>query len=124
MVVSIVEHFIQLSLACLIVVLNVLLIITLVKRRSLQTPSNSVLGCLCSSDLLIGVVILPLSGLDISITFGQHSAERLTLFINFAKALYGLTGLSSLFMILVNLTDTLPFAIHINTSNTPHPSAM
>ena len=103
MVTAIVYIAIQLTIAAFIVVLNSILIIALIKKRSLQTPSNAVLGFLCSSDLIVGIILLSLCFLNISMVFSQRIDEEANLFDAFAKALLGFTGLSSLFMILVNL---------------------
>lgn len=39
---------------------NSMFLVTLLKSRSLHTPSNFLLGMLCCSDLLVGVVVQPL----------------------------------------------------------------
>ena len=54
-----------LVLSISVVFLNGLFLIVLVKKSSLHTPSNTVLGCLCCNDLLMGLLPLPLLPLSI-----------------------------------------------------------
>ena len=102
-VVAAVYVFVQPTISVCVVVLNCLLIIALAKSRSLQAPSNTVLGCLCSCDLLIGILTLFLWGLNISMTFSNSDYESRNLFSASAKVYLGFTGLSSLFMVMVSL---------------------
>ena len=49
---------VQLVLSISVVFLNGLFLITFAKKSSLHTPSNTVLGCLCCNDLLMGLLTL------------------------------------------------------------------
>ena len=91
------------TIAVFVVALNGIFIIVLLKNRSLQTSSNAVLGCLCSSDLLVGIFTIIVLALHNLIMYGQGSYERITLYNAFITMYLGFTGLSSLCMILVNL---------------------
>ena len=103
MVFTIVYFSIIPVIAAFVIALNCIFVITLLKIRSLQTSSNAVLGCLCSSDLLIGVFTFPVWGLHISLIYSQPSHEGIKLLIAFGIVRLGFTGLSSLFIMLVNL---------------------
>ena len=91
-------------LSIFVVVLNACVLITLVRKRSLHTPSNTVLGCMCCGDLLVGLLSsLPSAILMSVLTKGGYSDNVKVIYAVITKALATLTGLSSLFMTLVNL---------------------
>ena len=94
---------IQHILSILIVLVNGFLLVALVKKKALRTPSNAILGCLSCSDLLIGIVSFPLWRLHFSIGFVTTLRGKSEMFNTLARVFYILTGLSSVFMILVNL---------------------
>ena len=93
---------IQFLLSISAAILNGLFIVALVKKRALRTPSNTVLGCLCCSDLLIGILTLPVWGFNVLISVKKLYLESIEPFIAIAEAFWILTGFSSLFMVLVN----------------------
>ena len=83
-----------------VVFLNGLFLIAFLKKRSLHSPSNAVLLGLCCSDLLIGILsfvqwILLIFG--IANTFNEQT------YLFFFNSFFACTGISSLFMTLVNL---------------------
>ena len=83
-----------------VVFLNGLFLTALFKTRSLHTPSNTILGGLCCSDLLIGIFALPQWILLIREKADTFNGQ--TYFVFFSSFLL-CTGLSSIFMTLVNL---------------------
>ena len=85
------------------ILFNGLFMVALVKKKSLHTPSNAVLGCLCCNDLLIGIISMPLWILNTSIDFKSLDHNAAGHFVIISKIFYVSTGLSSLFMMLVNL---------------------
>ena len=90
----------KLALSMSAFLMNGSFLIALVKRRSLHTPSNTVLGCLCSSDLLLGLISFALSARSLS---RLYTSSDFDLFTEIFEVVLVLTGLSSLFMILVNV---------------------
>ena len=90
----------QVLISISVVFLNGVFLIALIKRRSLHTTSNAVLGCLCCSDLLIGVLsltILPMSILKhIGITYDLLYIILFNVFLLFIT-------FSCVFIVLVNL---------------------
>ena len=78
--------------------------ITLIKNRSLHTPSNLVLGSLCCSDLLFGMSVLPFWIIVLSSNFVQLSnidMDRLVKVVESLTVVFG--AFSSQFIALVNL---------------------
>ena len=94
---------IQFVLSLSVVILNGLIMAAFVKKKTLQTPSNAVLGCLCCSDLLIGILTLPIWGIYVSLALNHSFWDNKLLMISIAEAFLVFTGLSSLFMLLVTL---------------------
>ena len=94
---------IQLVLSIVVILLNGMFIITFIKTRSLRTPSNAVLGCLCCSDLLIGAVTMSMSVYSASLLISAPIITFLDDGINMGKLFFASMGLSCLFMTLVNL---------------------
>ena len=94
---------IQFVLSLSVAILNGLMMVAFVKKRTLQTPSNGVLGCLCCSDLLIGILTLPIWGIYVSLALNNSFWDSKHLMISIAEAFLVFTGLSSLFMMLVTL---------------------
>ena len=97
---AIVFIFLRFIFSIMVIVLNGLFLTALVKKRSLHTPSNAVLGGLCCSDLLIGIVscillVLPVTGMNGN-TFSVIDIVTYKIYLL-------LITLSCLFMILVNL---------------------
>ena len=91
-------------LALSTILANGIFMTTLIKRRTLHTPSNMLLGALCSSDLFIGLVVQPLYWVDIfkdELHFhgtGKNTLERIL------DVLFDISfGLSFTFVILVSL---------------------
>ena len=84
----------------LVVLLNGVFMITLVRKRSLHTPSNAVLGCLCCSDIMIGMLSCTLFTLNfLENNIGIH---KVVIFL-IVKLYLLFISISSLFMTLVNL---------------------
>eukprot|EP00112_Aurelia_sp_Birch-Aquarium-sp1_P008533 Seg1944.2 transcript_id=Seg1944.2/GoldUCD/mRNA.D3Y31 product="Beta-1 adrenergic receptor" protein_id=Seg1944.2/GoldUCD/D3Y31 len=52
--------YINIVPAIFVILSNALCLVTLIKTPSLQTPSNVLVGGLCISDLLIGIIVQPL----------------------------------------------------------------
>ena len=91
-------------LSIFVVLLNACVLITLVRKRSLHTPSNTVLGCMCCSDLLVGILSILPSAILMSISIkGGYSHNVKVFYTITTKALATLIGLSSTFITLVNL---------------------
>ena len=100
---SITYFVIQLFSSIAAVLLNSLIVIGLVNVSSLHTPSNVALGCMCCTDFLIGILSIPLWALNVSMTFGDSYQDNIQSYLAIAKVYLSFTGLSSLFMTLVNL---------------------
>ena len=91
---------VELVLSFSIILLNGIFIIAFAAKKVLHTPSNSILACLCCSDLLIGLVTLLIMSLAFSGVIADiYDAKYIFMFNLFVAAL----GISSLFMALVNL---------------------
>ena len=83
-----------------VVFLNGVFLIALVKKRSLHTASNAVLGCLCSSDLLIGVLSLTMLSISVLSHIGiNYDLLESILFYIFLLFI----TFSCAFMVLVNI---------------------
>ena len=93
---------IQLLLSIPVVILNTLFLTAFAKKRPLHTPSNSVLVCLSCSDLLIGILSFILGAIDILRTIDK-SIDTWTVYNVLFYKFLALTGVSSLFMTVVNL---------------------
>ena len=93
---------VQLLLSISIILLNGPFMIALVKTRSLHSPSNAALGCLCCSDLLIGIVAISLSAYGFW-SIANIAPDGSHIYFDLFQALIIIIGLSSLFMTLVNL---------------------
>ena len=83
-----------------VVLLNGVFMITLVRKRTLHTPSNVVLGCLCWSDIMIGILSCTLFTL---LFLAKHAAIHSTARFLILKFYLLFICISSLFMTLVNL---------------------
>ena len=92
----------QLLLSTIVVVLNGPFLITLVRNGSLHTPSNSILGCLCFSDLSIGMVTFFLWSCNIPALMDISMDNGNTLFL-IIKIYDVFTGFSAIFIAAVNL---------------------
>ena len=99
----VIYYAIKLLLSISVVILNGLLLFACAKKRSLRTPSNAVLGCLCCIDLLIGIVTLALWVLHVLLSFSNSYYDIIEPFIAISRVYWMVTGLSSLFMQIVNL---------------------
>ena len=88
-------------LAVLTVISNGIFLITLLRKESLQTPPNILLGALCISDLLVGLVLEPLWLAD----FFKRIEHQFSMSIFASKLLimYVVIGLSFHFMALISL---------------------
>ena len=93
----------QLILCISAIFFNGLYLIALVKKRSLRTPSNTILGCLCCSDLLIGILTLPLWAYNVLLYANNAVYLNFQKRIVFSMGFLVFMSLSSIFMILVNL---------------------
>ena len=89
----------HLILSISVILLNGLFMISLVKTKSLHTPSNAVLGCLCCSDLLMGIASFFAWTVDIT-SFVDTQWNNFELAFEIIQARMVFTGLSSLFIIL------------------------
>ena len=90
-------HFaIEIITSISIILLNGCFMVALVKKSSLHTPSNTILGCLCCSDLLIGILLF-------LVLIALRYVEYIDISVAATRALNALSGLSSLFIVLVNL---------------------
>ena len=95
-----IELITEIILSIFITLINACFMVALVKKSSLHTPSNTILGCLCCSDLLIGIfsfLYLMLIMLD-----ALPSFQHVDVYIATSRALAALNGLSSLFIVFVN----------------------
>ena len=101
-ILAIVYLCVQFLLAISVALLNGPFLISFVKIRSLQTPSNTVLACLCSSDLLISVLTLFTWAYNIVLVSRETITHNLQVGIALGRVFLALVGLSSLFMTLVN----------------------
>ena len=89
-------YAIEIIISISIILLNGCFMVALIKKSSLHTPSNSILGCLSCSDLIIGIpLFLGFAAL--------RYVESIDVSIATARALCAISGLSSLFIVLVNL---------------------
>ena len=102
-VVAIVYLSIQVLLAISVILLNGSFLISFAKKRSLHTPSNTVLGCMCCSDMIIGTLSLPLWGYNVSILSSGHIVYDRDFRMSISIAFLACMSLSSLFIMLVNL---------------------
>ena len=93
---------IQFLLSISVAFLNGVFLISFAKVRSLQTSSNTVLICLCSSDLLIGVISLSLWVYNVLVVSRNTIISSVQVNIELGRAFLALVGLSSLYMALVN----------------------
>ena len=100
----------QFILSSAVIVLNGLVLLALLKKRALHTPSNAVLGCLYCSDLLMGLFSLAICAVNIHKLLG-NSVDRDKALLTVFNAYLIFTGLSSIFMMLVNL-DRLAAICH------------
>ena len=91
-----IEDAITIIISISIILLNGCFMVALVKKSSLNPPSNTILGCLCCSDLLIGILSFP-------IFIALHYVESIDVYIDTVRAQAALNGLSSLFIVMVNL---------------------
>lgn len=87
--------------AILTIFLCLVFMVTLVKTRALHTPSNMLLGGLCISDILVGIVVQPVFLLDII----QKNRCAITRSVSFALqvAVALCCGWSFLFVLLITL---------------------
>ncbi len=85
----------------LTLILCVMFMVTLVKTRALHTPSNMLLGGLCISDILVGLVVQPIFLLDIN----QKNRCAITKNVSFSLQLTVALccGWSFLFVVLITL---------------------
>ena len=91
---------VELVLSVFIIFLNGNFIIAFIVNKMLHTPSNSILACLCCSDLLIGLVTLIIMVLAFSGVISDiYDAKYIFMFNLFVVVV----GISSMFMALVNL---------------------
>lgn len=99
-----VGYFCCVAIAVSAVILNGLFLIALVKRRSLYTPSNALLACLCCSDLLLCVVALPIWTTSILSYFMPfYSLLNLTWLKLLENLVEAFANLSIQFIAMVNL---------------------
>lgn len=84
------------------IICNSIFMITLIKTRSLHTPSNILLGALCFSDLLVGFIVQPITISFFAILRINH-AINIPLVTALSVTFYICTGLSFLCIVLVSL---------------------
>ena len=96
-----IEFAIEIITSISIILLNGCFMVVLVKKSSLHTPSNAILGCLCCSDLLIG--IFSFFFLMLIMLEALRYVKTIDVYIGTRTALAALNGLSSLHIVLVNL---------------------
>ena len=92
----------ELVLSTIVILLNGPLIIVLVRQKSLHTPSNAILGCLCFSDLIIGMVTFLMWSCNIPalIDIPRNNITPFSIMIQIHVAF---TGFSAIFIAAVNL---------------------
>ena len=98
----IVQKTIDIAISIIVVLLNGMFMIALVKKRELHNPSNAVLGCLCSCDLLMGITSLLVSILFLQLNFGA-SVDQQALFHRMLQTRSVFIALSAIFMTFVNV---------------------
>ena len=92
-----------LSISICNIFLNGLIVTGLVKKTSLHTPSNALLGLLCCCDLLLGILAVPYYALSLPVVFDNTYHGNFEFVLALVKACSILTGLSALLLTLVNL---------------------
>ena len=102
MIFTLIYFTIQFTLSSAIILLNGLVLFALLKKRALHTPSNAVLGCLYCSDLLMGLLSLAIWAVNTHKLLG-NPVDRDKTILSVFNAYLVFTGLSSIFMMLVNL---------------------
>ena len=93
---------VEIVISMLALSLNGIFIIALVRKKTLHSPSNAALGCLCCSDLLIGILGCCMSILLAFLVFGTLPDEVHT-YISVFEVRSLFAGLSSMFVTLVNI---------------------
>ena len=102
---------------------NLLCLVTLVKKKSLQTPSNILIAGLCFSDTLVGLLIQPLSISYLAFIRIQkvHNESLLMAVFLFSHALI---GLSFTYTTIINIDRYLaichPFKYTANATRSTH----
>ena len=98
----IVQKTINIVISTFVFLLNGMFMIALVKKRELHNPSNAVLGCLCSCDLLMGILTFLLSIVFLELHFGV-SLDQETVIHRMFQTRSVFIALSAIFMTLVNV---------------------
>ena len=92
----------QLILSTIVVFLNGPFMIALAKNSSLHTPSNAILGCLCSSDMIIGIVTFLMWSCNIPALM-DISLSNFTPLSTITQVYLVFTGFSAIFIAAVYL---------------------
>ena len=107
--------FFMIGFTCLtsppIVVLNVLVILAVKSRTRLQTPSNILLASLAVTDLLVGVLVQPLSFLEAILFLNKQIGEMCTV------SVVNLLQLSILFEASVRILTFIAWERYVATTN-------
>ena len=87
--------------AILTILLNIVFMVTLIKTKSLQTPSNVFLGALCATDFLVGVTVQPIfiSYQIAVLTNSETHSHR----VSVRYSVVGVSGLSFIFASFVTI---------------------
>ena len=96
------QNIIEMAISLLVLIFNGTFIIALVKKKILHNPSNAALGCLCCSDLFIGILGCCMSMLLV-IQMSRSSSDKFGTYILVLPVRALFTCLSSMFVMLVNI---------------------
>lgn len=110
-------------IAILTILGNCIFIFTLLKTRSLQTPSNMLLGALCLSDLLVGFIVQPLYASFLVRLESEHIIDKSLCDVAYS-IFYLCGGLSFLYAIAVSIDRYIaichPFIYHAKATCRKH----
>ena len=105
------------------IICNSIFMITLIKTRSLHTPSNILLGALCFSDLLVGFIVQPITISFFAILRINHTIN-IPLITTLSLTFYLCTGLSFLCVVLISFDRYLavchPYKYHSKATCKTH----
>ena len=99
----VVQHCIEIVMSVPIIIFNGLFMIALVKKKTLHNPSNAALGCLCCSDLVMGLLSFLMLIPTFFWIFGSSSPDQFRAhdLVFEVRSVFGL--LSMIFIMLVNV---------------------
>ena len=98
----VIHIIIEIAISILAITLNGIFMIALVKKKALHNPSNAALGCLCCSDLLIGLLGCCMS-IHLALRIFGSSSGKIDTYIFFFDVRSLITCLSSMFVTMVNI---------------------